>query len=179
MLEKFGVPLVCIIIDTMMASVDFQDANSAAETQQVMNGLRGLSQKTGAFVLVVDHFGKNIEVGTKGSSNKEDASDLVLAMLADRDVGGSISNTRMKVRKLRNGKSGVEFPFNLEVILATAKPPVPSIGSRSATTAARTPAVRGVGPRPCGSSAAPWRLRSSSAAGTFPHTATTDRKSAL
>jgi len=34
-------------------------------------------------------------------------------MLADRDVGGSISNTRMKVRKLRNGKSGVEFPFNL------------------------------------------------------------------
>ncbi|TFW56129.1 hypothetical protein CT676_37035 [Bradyrhizobium sp. MOS001] len=113
MLEKFGVPLVCIIIDTMMASVDFQDANSAAETQQVMNGLRGLSQKTGAFVLVVDHFGKNIEVGTKGSSNKEDASDLVLAMLADRDVGGSISNTRMKVRKLRNGKSGVEFPFNL------------------------------------------------------------------
>jgi hypothetical protein len=113
MLEKFGVPLVCIIIDTMMASVDFHDANSAAETQQVMNGLRGLSQKTGAFVLVVDHFGKNIEVGTKGSSNKEDASDLVLAMLADRDVGGSISNTRMKVRKLRNGKSGVEFPFNL------------------------------------------------------------------
>jgi hypothetical protein len=113
MLEKFGVPLVCIIIDTMMASVDFQDANSAAETQQVMNGLRGLSQKTGTFVLVVDHFGKNIEVGTKGSSNKEDASDLVLAMLADRDVGGSISNTRMKVRKLRNGKSGVEFPFNL------------------------------------------------------------------
>jgi hypothetical protein len=113
MLEKFGVPLVCIIIDTMMASVDFQDANSAAETQQVMNGLRGLSQKTGAFVLVVDHFGKNIEVGTKGSSNKEDASDMVLAMLADRDVGGSISNTRMKVRKLRNGKSGVEFPFNL------------------------------------------------------------------
>ena len=80
---------------------------------QVMNGLRSLSQKTGAFVLVVDHFGKNIEVGTKGSSNKEDASDLVLAMLADRDVGGSISNTRMKVRKLRNGKSGVEFPFNL------------------------------------------------------------------
>ena len=64
-------------------------------------------------MLVVDHFGKNIEVGTKGSSNKEDASDLVLAMLADRDVGGSISNTRMKVRKLRNGKSGVEFPFNL------------------------------------------------------------------
>jgi AAA domain len=113
MLEKFGVPLVCIIIDTMMASVDFQDANSAAETQQVMNGLRGLSQKTGAFVLVIDHFGKNIDVGTKGSSNKEDASDLVLAMLADRDVGGSISNTRMKVRKLRNGRSGVEFPFNL------------------------------------------------------------------
>jgi hypothetical protein len=113
MLEKFRVPLVFVVIDTMMSSVDFQDANSAAETQAVMNRLRSLSRKTDAFVLVVDHFGKNIEVGTKGSSNKEDASDLVLAMLADRDVGGSISNTRMRIRKLRNGKSGTEFPFDL------------------------------------------------------------------
>jgi hypothetical protein len=78
-----------------------------------MNGLRVLSQRTGTFVLVVDHMGKNVESGTKGSSNKEDASDLILAMLAERDVGGTIAKTRMRVRKLKNGKSGIEFPFDL------------------------------------------------------------------
>ena len=59
MLEKFGVPLVCIIIDTMMASVDFQDANrrrrnpagheraarSQPENRRVRAGRRSLRQE--------------------------------------------------------------------------------------------------------------------------------------
>lgn len=115
MLTDFGVPLVLIIIDTMGSSVDFQDANSSNEAQAVMNRLREISTKTGTFVLVIDHFGKNVEAGTRNSVVKEDASDLVLAMLCDRDVGGTISNTRMRIRKLRRGKSGTEFPFDLTV----------------------------------------------------------------
>ena len=116
MLDKFGVPLVLIIFDTMGASVDFKDANATEENQHVMNRLNAISRVTNTFVLVVDHFGKNVDVGTKNSGTKEDNADLVLAMLCDRDVGGSISNTRMKIRKLRRGKSGTEFPFDLTVV---------------------------------------------------------------
>jgi hypothetical protein len=98
------------------ASVNFKDASATEENQLVMNLLRDISRATGAFVLVIDHFGKNVSARTKNSMTKEDNADVVLAMLCDRDVGGSVSNLRMQIRKLRCGKSGIEFPFDLEVV---------------------------------------------------------------
>jgi hypothetical protein len=81
-----------------------------------MNRLGELSRETGAFVLAVDHFGKAVETGTRGASSKEGAADVVLALLADREINGTISNTRMAVRKLRGGKTGMETPFDLKVV---------------------------------------------------------------
>jgi len=47
-----------------------------------------------------------------------------------------ISNTEMKIRKLRRGKSGQEFPFDLTVVdIATAKPPVRLAGKRTQDSA--------------------------------------------
>jgi AAA domain len=114
--EKFDLPLVLIIIDTLSASADFADANDAAEGQRIMNRLNALSRRTGAFTLAVDHFGKAVETGTRGTSAKEGAADVVLALLADRLINGTISNTRLAVRKLRGGKTGEETPFNLRVV---------------------------------------------------------------
>ncbi len=81
-----------------------------------MNALEAISHKTGAFVLGVDHFGKAVETGTRGSSAKESAADVVLAMLATRDEAGSISNTRMAIRKVRGGRCGYEIPYALDVV---------------------------------------------------------------
>ena len=81
-----------------------------------MNRLGELSRQTGAFVLAVDHFGKAVETGTRGSSAKEAAADVVLALLADREINGTISNLRMALRKLRGGKVGTETPFDLRVV---------------------------------------------------------------
>lgn len=116
MLQEYKVPLKLIIIDTMQASVDFKDGNDSAENQRVMNCLAGIARETGATAIIVDHFGKTPESGTKGSSSKEDFAFFVLAFLADRDIGGSVSNTRMAQRKLRSGKSGAEFPFDLVAV---------------------------------------------------------------
>jgi hypothetical protein len=116
MKERFNVDLVLIIIDTLSASADFTDANDAAEGQRIMNRLNTLSRRTGAFTLAVDHFGKSVETGTRGSSAKEAAADVVLAILADRDVSGNVTNTRMAVRKLRGGSTGTETPFELKVV---------------------------------------------------------------
>lgn len=116
LLEAFDLPLALIVIDTVAAGAGFMDENSAAEAQRVMNAMEALSHQTGAFVLGVDHFGKAVETGTRGSSAKESGADVVLAMLATRDEAGGISNTRMAIRKVRGGRSGYEIPYSLEVI---------------------------------------------------------------
>lgn len=116
MKEEFNVDLVLIIIDTLSAAADFADANDAAEGQRIMNRLNALSRRTGAFALAVDHFGKDATTGTRGSSAKEAAADVVVALLADRDVNGTLKNTRMAVRKLRGGATGAETPFDLKKV---------------------------------------------------------------
>jgi hypothetical protein len=116
MKEQFDLDLALIVIDTLSASANFADANDAAEGQRIMNRLNELSRRTGAFCLAVDHFGKVAETGTRGTSAKEAAADVVLAVLAERDIAGTISNTRMAVRKLRGGATGAETHFDLRVV---------------------------------------------------------------
>ncbi|MCP2083946.1 UNVERIFIED_ORG: hypothetical protein J2W74_005211 [Methylorubrum zatmanii] len=113
---RYDMPLALIVVDTVAAGAGFDDENSAAEAQRVMNALERLSHRTGAFVFGVDHFGKSTETGTRGSSAKEAAADVVLAMLAERDPAGNVSNTRMAVRKLRGGRIGQETPYTLQPI---------------------------------------------------------------
>jgi hypothetical protein len=114
--ERFDLPLALIIIDTMSAAGNFKDQDDAAEGQFVMNRLAELSRQTRAFVLAVDHFGKAVESGTRGTSAKEASADVILAWLADRQLNGAISSTRMALRKLRGGQVGIETPFNLRVV---------------------------------------------------------------
>jgi hypothetical protein len=114
--EVHCLPLALIVVDTLAAAAGFSNENEAAEAQKVMNILRDLSKATGALVLGVDHFGKIAETGVRGSSAKEAAADVVLALLADRELNGSVSNSRMSIRKLRGGKSGAELPFCLRTV---------------------------------------------------------------
>ncbi|TNC07124.1 AAA family ATPase [Methylobacterium terricola] len=114
--ERFGVELVLVILDTVAAGAGFEDENSAAETQRVMDAMGELSRATGAFVMGVDHFGKLVETGTRGSSAKEVGADVVLALLATRTEAGEVSNTRMAVRKVRGAPAGYEIPFELQVV---------------------------------------------------------------
>lgn len=114
--DRFGVSLALIIIDTIAAGAGFEDENSASETQRVMDAMGALSRATGAFVLGVDHFGKDTATGIRGSSAKEAAADIVLAMMATRGEAGDISNTRMAVRKVRGARCGYELPYELEVV---------------------------------------------------------------
>src|SRR5262249_26318470 len=86
-----------------------------------MNVLRALAQELGCFVLGIDHFGKNLEAGTRGASSKEASGDVVLACLGDKQLSGSVTNTRLAVRKHRGGKQGQEYPFQLRMVEAPGK----------------------------------------------------------
>jgi hypothetical protein len=90
--------------------------NDAAAGQAVMNTLRHVALATRSFVLAVDHFGKAVETGTRGSSAKEGAADVVLALLGDRLISGEVTNTRLALRKLRGGTNGQEFPFRPRIV---------------------------------------------------------------
>lgn len=116
MTEKYNVPLVLIIIDTLAAAAHFKDENDAAEGQKVMDILNGVSRSTGALVLAVDHFGKAAETGTRGTSAKEAAADAVIACLGDRSQAGAVSKTRIAIRKARGAAQGAETPFVLTTV---------------------------------------------------------------
>ena len=119
--EEFGLPLGLVVIDTVAACAGYiraGDENDPAAGQAVMNVLKALAQALSCFVLGVDHFGKDANAGTRGASSKEGAADLVLACLGDKSVGGSVSNTKLAVRKNRGGPQGQEFPFSLRVVQA-------------------------------------------------------------
>jgi AAA domain/RepB DNA-primase from phage plasmid len=112
--KEFGLPLALIVIDTVVAGAGFAragDENDAATGQIIMNVLERLSQQTGALVLGVDHFGKSSETGTRGTSAKEASADVVLAILGNKSISGTVTETRLAARKRRGGASGEEFMF--------------------------------------------------------------------
>ena len=119
---EFGLPLGLIIIDTVAASAGYSTPGAESDSsvgQALMNTLRIAGHALTCFSLGIDHFGKLIETGTRGTSAKESASDLVLACLGERELSGRVLNTRLTVRKCRGGPQGMEFPFTLRVVEST------------------------------------------------------------
>jgi hypothetical protein len=108
-----------VVIDTLVTAAGYArigDENDAAMAQKVMGAMAQLSKDTGALVVGIDHFGKTQETGTRGSSAKEAHADAVIALLADREINGTVSNTRLAIRKLREGAPGLELPFTPKTV---------------------------------------------------------------
>ena len=115
--HAYGLPITLIWIDTYVTAAGLSssgDDNDVAATQKAFTALRFVASHSGAFIALVDHYGKVLEAGTRGSSSKEGSADTVLATLAERDLEGAASNTRMAARKQRDGISGFELPFTPE-----------------------------------------------------------------
>ena len=112
--NDFDLPLALIFFDTMILAAGYtKDGadNDTATANAVLKAMALLSQRAGCFVLGVDHFGKAVETGTRGSSAKEGNADLVFALLGERTITGEITDTKLAIRKRRSGGSGQEFPF--------------------------------------------------------------------
>src|SRR5262249_29066179 len=115
--NQCGLDLVLIGIDTMSAAAGWDNENDAAQVQIVMNHLADVSKATGAFVLAVDHFGKDISAGTRGSVVKEASADVIFATLGEGEEGGNgVLDLRMKVRKERFAPEGTQYPFEAKIV---------------------------------------------------------------
>lgn len=106
MRHRYGVGVVAIFIDTLAAAAGFTDENSAADTQKAMNCLAAVSRQTGALVVAIDHHGKTIEAGLRGSSAKIAAADCILTVLHEASSDGGIANRRLIKTKMRGGITG-------------------------------------------------------------------------
>ncbi len=118
--ERFsGTELVLIVIDTLGSATGFVDGNHSSEAQRVMDMLRRVNVRTGALVLVVDHFGKVVETGIMGASAKAQNAESILAILADKSADGTIGNRRMVHHKMRSGEGAGLTPFKLRQVQLT------------------------------------------------------------
>jgi hypothetical protein len=115
---EFGLPLVAIFIDTIAAAAGYapNEENDAGAGQMIVNAMATMSRSSGAFVFGLDHFGKAVETGTRGTSAKESGVDVILALLGDRTVSGKVTNPRLCLRKVRGGDTGEEIGFTTETM---------------------------------------------------------------
>ena len=115
----YNAEVAVVFVDTVISAAAYAktgDDNDTAAAQRVMSTLTTASKGTGALVLGLDHFGKVSETGTRGSSAKEGNADVVLALLANRELSGTVANTRLAIRKQRDGAAGIEIPFTPKTI---------------------------------------------------------------
>ena len=119
LMRDYGLPLGLIIIDTLAACAGYRrsgEENDNAVGQALMNVLKAVAQDISCYVLGVDHFGKDMEAGTRGAAAKESSADSVLVCLGHKELSGAITNARLAVRKNRGGPQGQEHPFTLRVV---------------------------------------------------------------
>ncbi len=119
MQSEFGMPLTLVLVDTVVAGAGYSksgEENDAAAGQVIMNVLGRVAQSTGTLALGVDHFGKDQSTGTRGTSAKEAAADVVLALLGTRSISGEVADCRLAVRKVRSGPTGQEFAFTVRSV---------------------------------------------------------------
>ena len=110
--------LSVIIIDTLAAAALFNDETDNAEAHKVLGLLDAIARELKCLVVAVDHFGKDVQTGTRGASAKEDRADTVLAVLGDKELSGRVINPRMAIRKVRGAKTGGEVPFGMQTVEA-------------------------------------------------------------
>ena len=78
LLQEFGLPLGLIAVDTIAACAGYSQPgaeNDNAVGQAIMNVLKAVARAIGCFVLGVDHFGKDLQAGTRGADSKESSGD--------------------------------------------------------------------------------------------------------
>ena len=127
MQERFRLPLVLIIIDTLMSAAAFKDANDAAEAQRVMTVLGDAAKFAKALVVVAITSARTPDRDANSSVKEDAVLDAVLALLGERALAGAVSNPRMALRKVKGGRAGEEIisrriPSSLKASRASTPP---------------------------------------------------------
>jgi hypothetical protein len=115
MLQRFGVRLGAIFIDTVAACFSLKDENANAEVSSVCRLMRQIGQSVGSVVVPIHHYGKDAGTGLRGASAWHGAADVVVSVTADIDtLSGGVTNRGIAIAKARDEEQGPVAPFLLE-----------------------------------------------------------------
>jgi hypothetical protein len=115
MLQRFGVRLGAVFIDTVAACFSLKDENANAEVSTVCRLMRQIGQSIDAIVIPVHHYGKDADTGLRGASAWRGAADVVISVTADIDqLSGRATNRALAIAKARDEEQGAIAAFVLE-----------------------------------------------------------------
>jgi hypothetical protein len=119
MLNRYGVPLRLIVIDTVIMAFPIKSWNDPAETSKVTRAMSALCKGTGAAMLGVAHHGKDIGKGIAGSFALKANVDTVLSILMDTGedaLSGQVLSRHIALTKWRDGPTGWQHEFKLQSV---------------------------------------------------------------
>lgn len=100
------VPLVLVIFDTLSRSIAGGDENRSEDMTRAIAVADAIRDELGAATLIVHHTGKDAAKGARGHSALAAAADTVI-FVVERVA---------TLEKVRDGVSGHQFPFGLDVV---------------------------------------------------------------
>jgi len=106
-----------IVIDTWIKSAGQISGNSDTDNIIAITNAQRIAEELRCFVLMVDHPGKDVDRGLRGSSAKEQGVDVILRQKAIGERKVSISQ-----EKAKDHETVVNHIFNLKQIQLTPKP---------------------------------------------------------
>jgi hypothetical protein len=106
-----GMPIGLVIFDTLNRTMGGGDENSSQDMGAYLDAVARVVEKTGVFVLVVHHSGKDAKKGARGHSSLRAAVDTELEVKAEGET------QILKVTKSRDGLTGIEYVYKREVIV--------------------------------------------------------------
>ena len=106
-----GKPIGLVIFDTLNRTMGGGDENSSKDMGEYLDAVAMVAEKTGTFVLVVHHSGKDSKKGARGHSSLRAAVDTELEVKAEGET------QILKVTKSRDGLTGNEYAYKREIIV--------------------------------------------------------------
>lgn len=113
-------PLTFVVLDTLHAAMCGADEQSAADTGHALKPLRDAVEELGLFILIVHHFGKDLDRGARGSSAFRAAVDTEIELRVPGAEGSKAKPSglprRLMVTKQRDGAVGDELHCRLNTV---------------------------------------------------------------
>jgi len=117
-MEKHGVRMGAIVVDTLAAVFALQDENDNSEASKVIRALKVIGDALDVLLIPVHHYGKGAETGLRGASAWRAGCDAVLSITAERNqLTGVVSGHSLWLAKSRVGEEGAVGAFGLRTML--------------------------------------------------------------
>lgn len=121
-IQAFG-KVSLVVVDTLAQVMPGGNENSSEGMGMALNNCRGIHRATGATVTLIHHAGKDTSKGARGWSGLRAAAD------SEIEIVQCETQRQIRVRKMKDGRDGGVYPFNLQEVIIGVDPDGDSVES--------------------------------------------------